>query len=144
MKIITSVFNHHIMRYLFSGGTAAMVNLGLLYLLTDIMGLYYLLSGILAFSCGVIVSFIMQKSWTFQDRSTEETYKKFVLYVVIAIINLAVNTSLLFLFTDIFNLYYMISQFLASGIVAVWSYFIYRKMFFYGIMVKQTEGTNIQ
>lgn len=132
------------MRYLFSGGTAAMVNLGLLYLLTDIMGLYYLLSGILAFSCGVIVSFIMQKSWTFQDRSTEETYKKFVLYVVIAIINLAVNTSLLFLFTDIFNLYYMISQFLASGIVAVWSYFIYRKMFFYGIMVKQTEGTNIQ
>ncbi len=130
MDIIKPAFNHHIVRYLFSGGTAAIVNLGLIYILTDIARLHYLISGIFAFSCGVVVSFIMQKRWTFQDHSTEETHRKFAVYVVIAIINLAVNTSLLYIFTDIFRFYYMISQFLASGIVALWSYFIYKKLVF--------------
>lgn len=118
-----------IIRYIFSGGTAAVVNLGLLYILTDFVGLYYIASGILAFCIAVIVSFFMQKKLTFEDHSTENTHKKFLIYIIVAVINLVVNTSLLYFFTDFVGFHYIISQIISSGLVAVWSYFIYRIVF---------------
>lgn len=129
MKFINFFFRHHLIRYIFSGGMGAITNLGLLYILTDLVGLYYLVSGMIAFSCAVVVSFIMQKKWTFQDHSTEETHKKFVIFLGISLINLGVNTLLLYFFTDIGGFHYLISQIFAGGIVALWSYFIYIEVF---------------
>lgn len=126
---MNNILIHRIFRYLISGGTAAFVNTGLLYLFTDIFGLYYLLSGVISFSIAVIVSFILQKRWTFEDQTTHTTRKKFVIFVVIAVINLIANTFLLYAFTDWFGLYHIYSQILASGIVAIWSFFIYKIVF---------------
>lgn len=44
-------------------------------------------------------------------------------------VNLVANTSFLYLFTDIFGVHYLISQVIASILVAMWSFFIYRIMF---------------
>ncbi len=129
MKFIVFFTKHPAIRYIFSGGTAAAVNLGLLYIFTDLLRVHYLASGVIAFCCAVVVSFILQKKWTFEDHSTHATHKKFAIFFVIAGINLVVNTGLLYLFTDVTHLHYMISQFLASSIVALWSYFIYKRMF---------------
>ncbi len=129
MEFIIRVFNHHIIRYIFSGGMGAIVNLGLLYILTDLVHLHYLVSGIIAFICAVIVSFFMQKKWTFKDHSTENTHKKFGVFVIVAVVNLALNTALLYFFTDFWHWHYMVSQFFAAAIVAVWSYFIYKIVF---------------
>jgi putative flippase GtrA len=118
-----------IIRYLFSGGTAAAVNIGLLFVFTHYAHFHYLVSGVLAFCSAVVVSFLMQKKWTFQDHSQEDTHRKFVIYLTVSTINLVANTLLLYLFTDIFHIHYIVSQVFASGIVAVWSFFIYRKMF---------------
>ena len=129
MKSITTLFSHDIVRYLFSGGVAAATNLGLLFVFTHFFGLHYLISGILAFCCAVVVSFIMQKKWAFSDHSTDATHKKFIIFLIVALINLGLNTLLLYFFTDICGVRYLVSQILASGIVAVWSYFIYKKVF---------------
>lgn len=118
-----------IIRYLFSGGTAAAVNLGLLFVLTHYVGLHYIISGVISFCIAVVVSFLMQKKWTFEDHSTEDTHKKFVIYVTVAIVNLCVNTFLLFLLTDFAHFHYMVSQFITSGLVAIWSFFIYKIVF---------------
>ena len=133
MNFITTLFKHHIVRYIFSGGTGAITNLALLYFLTEVVGFYYIISGIIAFCGAVVVSFFMQKKWTFQDHSTEDTHKKFAIFVTIAFINLVINTGLLYLFTDIFHSHYLLSQIFVSGIVAVWSYFIYKVVFRTGV-----------
>jgi putative flippase GtrA len=130
MEIIRKILNHHLVRYVFSGGIAAVINLGLLYILTEYAGLHYLVSGVIAFCCAVIVSFSMQKKWTFQDHSTHATHKKFGIFVVVALINLGLNTLLLYLFTDLAKFHYIVSQILAAAIVALWSYFIYKKVVF--------------
>ncbi len=118
-----------IIRYLFSGGTAAAVNIGLLFILTHYAGFHYLSSGVIAFCIAVVVSFYMQKKWTFEDHSVEGAHKKFVVFVIVAVTNLCANTALLYLFTDIAGLHYLASQILASGLVAVWSFFIYKIVF---------------
>lgn len=120
---------HHLVRYIISGGTGAVTNLTLLYLLTDVLALHYILSGVIAFLCAVIVSFILQKNWTFEDTSTHATHKKFITFVVVGAVNLIVNTTLLYVFTDIVGTHYLLSQVFASGIIAIWSYFAYKVVF---------------
>ena len=74
--------------YIFSGGMGAVTNLGLLYILTDFVGIYYVISGIISFTCSVFVSFSLQKRLTFKDVSTENTHRKFISFTIISIINL--------------------------------------------------------
>lgn len=129
MKFLENLFKNHIVRYVISGGTATAVNLAVLFILTHFAGLHYLASGIIAFCVAVAISFLLQKKWTFQDYSTENAHKQFIIFVIVGIFNLGLNTLLLYLFTDIAHLYYLVSQILASGFVAFSSYFIYKVVF---------------
>ena len=52
-----------IVRYLISGGTAAAINLSLLFLLTEFVGMWYLASSVLSFIAGFTASFLFQKFW---------------------------------------------------------------------------------
>ena len=121
------------MRYLVSGSTAAVVDLGLLYYLTHHGNLWYLYSAIIAFAASFVVSFIMQKFWTFRDkRSTVQTIgAQGSLYFLIALVNLGLNTAFMYVFVDLFELWYMFAQVLAAGLVAISSFFIYRSFVFH-------------
>lgn len=119
-----------LLRYLVSGGTAAAVDFGFLYLFTDGFGFHYLLSAILAFVVAFIVSFFLQKFWTFQDDSVDRVHAQAALYLVIALLNLLLNTGLMYVFVDILHLWYMTGQFIASGLIAFESFFISRHFIF--------------
>ena len=119
-----------ILRYLIAGGTAAFVDFGFLYLFTDGFGLHYLTSAILAFIIAFFVSFFLQKFWTFQDYSVEKVHEQAVIYFAVAIFNLAINTGLMYLCVDVWGIWYMAGQFLASGLIAVESFFISRHFVF--------------
>src|SRR3989338_6886764 len=112
-----------LLRYLIAGSTAAAVDFSLLYLFTDGFGLHYLTSATLAFIIAFFVSFFLQKFWTFQDDSVEKVHAQAVIYFVVAIFNLALNTGLMYLFVDVWGVWYMAAQFLASGLLAVESFF---------------------
>ena len=116
-------------RYIMSGGTGAAVDLGLLYLFTDILMVWYLMSSILAFLISYAVSFMMQKYWTFGDMSRDRIEMQVVAYLSVALINLCLNTLLMYAFVDLMHLHYMVSQFMTSILIAIESFLIYRLIF---------------
>ncbi len=130
MKSINFFFKHPVIRYITSGGIGAVTNLGMLFILTHFIGFYYIVSGIIAFICSVFVSFYLQKKWTFKDNNSENTHRKFVVFTIIAIVNLGANTLFLFLCVEFLQIHYMLGQIIASGIVAFWSYFLYKSKVF--------------
>ncbi len=119
-----------IANYIFSGGMGAVTNLGLLYILTEFADIYYVLSGIISFVISIFVSFSLQKRLTFKDDSSEGTHKKFITFAIIAIVNLCINTLLLYLLVEMAGAHYMLAQFISSGLIALWSYFAYKKLVF--------------
>jgi putative flippase GtrA len=127
-KIILGHFQ--IVRYIISGGTAAFVNILFLYIFTDIFGWWYLMSAVVAFLFGFAVSFGMQKFWTFRDHSTDNVHVQASIYLIVCIANLLWNTFLMYMFVDIFGMWYILAQIFAGGIVALSSFFIYRKFVF--------------
>src|SRR3989344_6329895 len=117
-------------RYIISGGTAAFVSLALLYLLTDVFGFWYLLSSAIAFIFAFIVSFTLQKFWTFQDKQSRAVGKQLVFYFGTALSGLALNSFLLYTLVELFGLWYMLAQAFSIGVVAIATFFIYQNIVF--------------
>ena len=117
-------------RFLVSGGTAAVTNLGLLYVFTAFLGFWYIFSAIASFIIAFWVSFGMQKYWTFQDMSKDGVHRQMAVYLIVAVVNLCINTGILYLFVEYAHIYYILSQALASVIVAFESYFVYQIFIF--------------
>ncbi len=115
-----------IIKFIISGGTAALVNFSLLYSFTDILGLWYLLSSVLAFIISFFVSFYLQKFWAFGDKNKDVLYRQLILCLSIALFNLAVNTVLMYVLVDLFGLWYMLAQFFIIGLIATWNFMAYK------------------
>ncbi|HEY4482775.1 MAG TPA: glycosyltransferase [Candidatus Paceibacterota bacterium] len=118
-----------LVKYVISGGSAAFVDIFSLYVLTEWLGLWYLISAGLAFLVAFWVSFFMQKHWTFQDGSAQSR-KQAVVYFGVALVNLGVNTLLMFFLVDLVHLWYVFAQMITGGLIAFSSFFIYRKFIF--------------
>jgi len=119
-----------IVKYLIAGGTSALVDLSVLYILTDICGIWYLFSACLAFIVAFFVSFFLQKFWTFRDGDKEKMYKQMGVYLAVALTNFVINTTLMYILVDGFKVWYMLAQFIVSGTIACESYVVSRFFIF--------------
>lgn len=118
-------------RYIISGGTSAVVDLALLYFLNTKLQFHYLPASIMAFCVAFFVSFVLQKFWTFKNRSTEGVHGQLAIYLGSSLFSLGVNTLLMYIFVDYFQIMVLLSQVFAGGIVACFTFFISRKIFKY-------------
>ena len=84
-----------IFKYVVSGGTAAVVNLGLVHILDSYIKLFYVVSVNIAFLTAFGVSYSLQKYWTFQDRTQgTEAQKQAAKYFIVSVMNLLLNTAI--------------------------------------------------
>lgn len=135
MNLLSAIFNHRharTLKFLIAGGTAAATDLTLLYVLTDVYHVWYLLSAILAFAIAFGVSFTLQKFWTFDDQSVDGIHAQLGMYLIIALIGLGLNTLAMFALVDHIGLHYIVAQILASAFIAVGNFFAYKHLIFKG------------
>lgn len=125
------VFRYKVgIKYLISGGTAAVVDLGLLYLLTDVAGLWYLLSAVIAFVFSLLTSFLLHKFWTFRERSLTRMKKQFIFFTALALFNLGLNVALMYVLVETFGVWYLIAQFFIIGGIALMNFVINKSITF--------------
>lgn len=120
---------HVVIRFIIAGGTSAVVLLTLLYVFNTTLGIYYLLSSVLAFLGAFGVSFTLHKFWTFKSHE-EETHKQAVMYLGTSLFGLFLNTLLMYIFVDFFHIQVLLSQFFVGALVACFSFFISRNIVF--------------
>lgn len=119
-----------IIRYLLSGGTAAATNIITLFLIVHFAQVYYLYATILAFAFSIIVSFTMQKFWTFRDLPMHDAHQQFMRYLLVIGANLALNTALMYVLVETAGMWYLSAQLLTTAIIAIIGYFGYRHFVF--------------
>lgn len=113
-------------RYIFVGGFAFTVDYSLLFLLTEFVGIYYILSATISFIVGLVINYIISTQWIFKKSKLSNRFVEFFIYGVIGVIGLVLNDLLIFLFTDIMGYHYLISKIIAAALVMGWN-FIGRK-----------------
>lgn len=119
-----------VLRYIISGGTSTFVNLALLYVLTELFGLWYIASASVSFIAAFVISFVLQKYWTFQDVSKEYVHRQAIFYFVVMVVNLCINTALLYLLVEYTGIHYMLSQIISGVFIATESFFVYQFFIF--------------
>ena len=128
-----------IIKYLISGGTAAAVDLSILYFLTDILAVWYLLSAVAAFTIAFFVSFFLQKFWTFRDNDKNAMARQMAYFFLVGLINLGVNTVGMYILVDRFGLWHILSQIIISGMIALSSFIIYKFFIFHKPRTEKQE-----
>lgn len=125
-----TIFNYRIVRFLFSGGLATATDLVLLFIFVNWYGLNYLPSSVLAFVAGMSVSFLMQKFFTFKDYSRDRIHKQTAFYFGFHILNLCLNTLLMYVCVTLLNVPYLIAQILIAGGLAICNFFTSKHLVF--------------
>jgi dolichol-phosphate mannosyltransferase len=101
------------------GGIGTLINIVILYLLTEKAGVYYLISAIFSFFVAMSSNFILNKIWTFKEGVNLGIGKKYLQFGLVSVSALLVNLFFLYIFTEVLGIYYIISQILAIGIALI-------------------------
>ncbi len=130
MNLIQTFTQHKIIRFILSGGIGAIAQISFLYFFTSIIGLWYIFSGVCAFLCSQTVSFLFHKLWTFKNFNKDNAHIQVGLFLCTGVLNLVLNTVLLYLFVDGFHIPYLGAQLIASPLLAIFSFFMYKSIFY--------------
>lgn len=87
-----------------------LINLIIFFILTNIFHIYYLISAVFAFLAAVTNSFILNKTWTFKEKISQNTYNKYAKFFLVSIIALVINLLILYVLVEFFNVYNMFAQ----------------------------------
>jgi putative flippase GtrA len=131
-KLVALIYGKRftIAKFLVSGFTAASVELGFLYFLTDYLGIYYLISSTVGFVFAICVSFTLQKFWTFENTSLTYIRRQAAMYLGLGVTNLGINAAMMLLLVEVFHLWYLFSQIVACGMVACSNFAVYTLLIF--------------
>jgi dolichol-phosphate mannosyltransferase len=106
-------------QFAFVGLIGTFINLAILYMLTDILKIYYIYSAIASFIVAATSNFILNKTWTFKEKLHEKVVNKYVQFFLVSLVALTINLIFLYIFTEFLGIHYLISQFLAIGIALI-------------------------
>lgn len=117
-------------RYTLVGRLAFVVDLVLLFVLTEYAHWHYLVSATLSFLAGLLVNYILSTQWIFRSSKIKNKKIEFILFGLIGVIGLGLNNVLLYFFTDLIGLYYMLSKLITAVLVYAWN-FLGRRYFLF-------------
>ncbi len=138
MKIINNLY----IRFIGAGSIGAGVNLLLFHLLFSILSVHYLASSIVAVSLSLVVSFLLQKFFTFRDKEISNLSSQITDYLSVATFNLVANVTIVFFLVEWLNAIELLAQGLAAVILAVSSFIFYRFFIFDNTSMKKLNLIN--
>jgi len=109
------------------GLSGVLVNEGLLWLLTENLGLYYLLSAAIAVETAIITNFILNDIWTFRDRRTpgnRSLLGRGLKFNLVSLGGLGINIAILWTVTEVVGISYLISNLIGIAGATLWNYTI--------------------
>ena len=117
-------------RHVFSGAVAFLLDVSILFSLTEYAHIHYLVSSILGFCGGLIVTYWLSTNWVFTERRTSNKTLEFSIFVFISIVGLGFTWFFMWFFTSILMFYYILSKTTTTVIVFVWNFVAMRTILF--------------
>jgi len=88
--------------FLLIGILSTGVDIGLLYVFTEYFKIWYLVSGAVSYSCGIVISYRLNKCITFHDKRTD-ILRQFSLFAAVSVSSLLLNMTVLYILVDMFR-----------------------------------------
>lgn len=122
--------NKKIVKFGIVGTTFALLNIVLLYFFTDLLGIWYVASVVLAYLIVFFFGFIFQKLWTFKDKRVSGTARQLISFFSLNLICLALNAVLIYVMVEGLGLYYITSQVIIAFSLGITRFWVNNKFIF--------------
>ena len=126
-----SLFAKHAIKYYAVGGSGVLVNLGILYALTDLAGYWYLASQVIAISVSISSNFLFNRFWTFngsiEDQRNSVMYLKFL---IVSLIGMGIQLGITYVLVEGIAIYYMYAAVIGIVIASGINYVVNRRWTF--------------
>ncbi|NDK08396.1 glycosyltransferase [Candidatus Gracilibacteria bacterium] len=117
IKINLKIF----IKYGIVGLSGTAIDIGSLYIFVDLLGINLYIGVTLSFILAVINNFLLNKIWTFRDKSIK--YKRqFAKFFIVSIIGFSLTMACMYVLVDILQIYYIYSKIITSIIVVLWNF----------------------
>ena len=117
-----------ILKFAIVGGIATIIDFVFLYVFKELFNFNVILANTLSFIISVTYNYIASIVWVFDINKEKNKKIQFILFILFSIFGLVLNNIILYILTDIFNMYYLISKVVATLFVMIFN-FITRKRF---------------
>ena len=114
--------------YLVCGGVATVADSAVLFTLTHIFGVNYLVAAAFGFLTGVATNYTLNVMLVFQSQG--KIKKELSLFVIIGLGGLAWTEIIIWVLVDKLRLYLMIAKMIAVILVLFWNFFMRKKFVF--------------
>ncbi|MBT4191843.1 MAG: GtrA family protein [Candidatus Diapherotrites archaeon] len=115
-------------RYCFCGGIAAIVDLGLFFILNELFLVHYLIALTISFPIAIIVNYALQRRVTFKSKGQKRV--QVPIFFAIQIGGWALNAALTALQVEIFGVWPTFARLVAGILVIVYTYSSNKKITF--------------
>lgn len=116
-----------ILRFGFVGGTAFLIDAGILYILTEFFDIHYLIANVISFAISTIYNYILSILFVFDTKKKGGGLQATV-FVILSIVGLMISQLLMWIFVDLFFISTIIAKIISTIIVMCFN-FITRKFF---------------
>ena len=129
------------LKFVVVGGISFLVDFTVYTIMCNVLHIHYIIAGVLGFTVSVVVNYILSMRYVFLSKDDTRKDKEFLIFVVLSLMGMFLNTILLYLCIDILysNLGYLkqllsnewmniVAKVFATGVVMVFN-FITRKIF---------------
>jgi len=141
MDITLYSFSHHqsaawrewkkVFKFGIVGIIGILINMGVLYCLTEYAGLFYLVSSLFAIELSVLNNFLWNDLWTFrsyQQHRLSSRWHRLIAFHGVSVGGLVINMGILYLLTSVFGIYYLVSNLLGILVAFAWNFWVNRRV----------------
>jgi len=111
------------------GLSGVLVNMGLLALFTEVVGLFYIISAAIGIEISILNNFTWNELWTFRDRRTltlKSVFTRITKFNLVSLVGLGMNMGMLFVLTEFLDMHYLLSEIFGIMVATLWN-FIFNK-----------------
>ena len=136
MKLLIQIF-----KFIIVGGISFIIDFVIYTVMCNILQIHYIIAGITGFIISVVANYILSMRFVFESKEDMRKDKEFVIFVVLSLIGMLINSVILYICIDLIYRYCywlkemisvklmnVIAKIIATGIVMVYN-FITRKIF---------------
>ena len=119
-----------VVKFFIAGSVAGISDLIFLYILHGLLKVEIVMSTSIAFILAFLISFTLQKFWTFRNYSRQKMFNQLFLYILNAVIGLSLNGLFMHLLVNGCHVWYIFSQIIVNLLIGFLNFLIYKFIIF--------------
>lgn len=122
-----------LMKFIASGAASIVFSVGLLWVMTDIMGIFYITSGAISKEIGIVFAFALSEFWVFDDRiahssrTAKRSISRLLQFNINRLLSIVIVTVCMAIFTEFVGLNYIVSNMIGIAIAFPFNYVVSNK-----------------